>query len=121
MGIEEATRQADWITPPKRDAPWVIASSASNTTSNITVLAATNTYFAVQADGAAIYVAFGDSGVQVDETVTGTPAVKGCAKIPDGGVLNVKLAAGLHNFVAHKTASGSAKLRIWQSGPSRPT
>jgi len=116
----EAERQAAWILPPVKNSVAVIAVTATAATTDISSLTSGSTYLAIQADGAAVYVAIGvDNTVDVDETAVGVPATKGCAKIPDGAVLNIKPMASLHKFIAAKTSSGSAKLRVWVTGPDR--
>jgi hypothetical protein len=122
MSDAEATRQSDWITPPRKNNTWVLSVSNVSAATDLSALTALTGYLSAQADGADVYFAFGaDNTVTVDDTTTGTPATGGAPKIPANGVFNFKPVPSLDKFIAVKTASGSAKIRIWPSSPPRLT
>ena len=84
-----------------------------------------NRYLSIQADGGAIYAALsGDSADTLDPTntagTTAAPNVAACILVPDGQTLSLYIPGGensLYRYLLHRTASGTATLRVWASSP----
>jgi hypothetical protein len=127
-GQTEATRQSDYITPPRKGGISVVAVTSTSaattmaTYGQVTYTAGTTIsygshYWNFQADGNDVYIAFSNATLTVDDTATGALAATLCAKIPNGTTLQVKLSPATDVYIGVKTASGTANLRIWQSSP----
>lgn len=82
-------------------------------------------YLSIQADGAAVYVALSDDSADtLDPTntagTTAAPNTSACILVPDGGTLSLYIPGGenaLYRYLLHRTASGTATLRVWASSP----
>lgn len=126
-GQTEATRQSDYITPPRRGAISVIAVTSTTAPYAMSVYGQTaysggavsygSHYWNFQADGNPIYIQFHTATTTVDDTAASALGATACAKIPDGATLQVKLNPATDVYFAVKTASGTATLRMWQSSP----
>lgn len=128
MGQTEATRQSDYIVPPRKALVSVVSVTSTSAATTMATYGQTaytagstvsygSHYWNFQADGADVYIAFDTATLTVDDTATGALAATTCAKIPRDTTLQVKLNPANDVYVAYKTASGTAKLRIWQSSP----
>ncbi len=129
-GQTEATRQSDYITPPRKGSISVVAVTSTSSATTMATYGQTawgdgtangpsygSHYWSFQADGGDVYIAFDDLTLTVDNTATGALAATACIKIPVNTTLQVKLNPATDVFIAVKTASGTATLRIWQSSP----
>ena len=126
MGQSECTRQSDYILPPRKGAISVVAVTSTSAASTMATYGQTaltsgvnygSHYWSFQADGTDVYIAFSTATLTVDDTATGALAATLCAKIPNGTTLQVKLNPATDIYLACKTATGTANLRIWPSSP----
>lgn len=79
-------------------------------------------YVTLQADGGKVYVSFGATSASVTsgnaplDTATGTNATQGCALIPDGAFMTVKLEQTLDLWLGYVCPAGvTANLRVFKS------
>ena len=140
MSQTEATRQSDWILPPRAGKMAVLSATSTPVSIDLRTIGTTTDTFAsadgnhpygpvghyvsLYADGGDVYVNFGSTSGSVtganvpDPTVTGVNAAKGCWKILKDTALQVKLAVGQDLYCGYACASGvTATLRIVQSSP----
>jgi hypothetical protein len=125
-GQTEATRQSDYIVPPRKSSISVIAVTSTSAATTMATYGQTaltsgvnygSHYWNFQADGNDVYVAFSTATLTIDDTATGALAATLCAKIPSGTTLQCKLNPATDIYIAVKTASGTANLRVWPSSP----
>ena len=139
MGQTEATRQGDWLTPP-RAGQISVYSVTSTTASQDLRLCGQQTpnissptqqvpglpghYVALQADGGDVYIITGPTAASVtganapSSTAAGTNATGGCVKIPSGFTAQFKPSVTLDWFLGYVTSAGNtATIRIFQVGP----
>ncbi|HEY6783598.1 MAG TPA: hypothetical protein VI159_01530 [Gemmatimonadales bacterium] len=134
----EATRQADFITPPRAGqitalAVTTVAASASlltmgNQTANQANANTLNIglpghYITLYADGGDVYILFGpdqasvSSGNAPSPTATGANATGACFVIPTGVAMNVRPESNVDQWIGYVTKTGTATLRIAQTSP----
>lgn len=117
MGQTGATRASDNVRPPVAGEVACFAVTSSSARQTVPV-AWRWRYVTIQADGANVYLVFGDASVTASDTATSGATQS--VLIPNGGALECYLPgsgdAGTVAF-AYKTASGTATLRCWPSSP----
>lgn len=118
--MSEVLEQAAWFTPPKPGDIVVKDVSSTAQAVDLTSFASDNRFVTVQADGAKLYVLFGQTSLEasaLDESLTADAGQ--CFCIPAGEERSFRMDADGPFFLGVKTSgSDTGKVRIVRSSPA---
>jgi hypothetical protein len=115
--MNNAIVQAANVVPPTKDGMNVLSVTTTGAATDLDGAGWFDEYITLQADGGDVYVLFAASttlAAALDDTATGTGATV-CAVIQNGTERSYRLRRGAHKALGYKTATGTAKLRVFIS------